>query len=151
MVRPYTDLHIILRTPFSILVEPFITRSTTILLYSRRVRNDRIQSATIFICFRVYFPDTHSWLKVKYARHQSFLGENDEFGELALLDSEPCSASVTAVEETYLLRLDQKTFYELISDYPDVLRGIIQVLSERLRETTRLAMMAGTAPPTNAP
>lgn len=67
------------------------------------------------------------------------LGEKDEFGELALLDSEPRNASVTAVEETYLLRLDQNTFYELIADYPDVLRGIIRVLSQRLRETTRRA------------
>jgi len=78
----------------------------------------------------------------------TFLGENDEFGELALLDSEPRSASVTAVEETYLLRVDQNTFYELISDYPDVLRGIIQVLSGRLRDTTRRATMAGTMSPT---
>ncbi|MBA3871977.1 MAG: cyclic nucleotide-binding domain-containing protein, partial [Anaerolineae bacterium] len=81
----------------------------------------------------------------------TYMGENAEFGELALLDSEPRSASVTAVEETYLLRLDQNTFYELISDYPDVLRGIIQVLSGRLRDTTRLAMTAGAAPLTNAP
>ncbi len=77
----------------------------------------------------------------------TYLGENDEFGELALLDSEPRSASVTAVEETYLLRLDQNTFYELISDYPDVLRGIIQVLSGRLRDTTRRVTMSGAALP----
>ena len=73
----------------------------------------------------------------------TYLGENDEFGELALLDAEPRSASVTAVEETYLLRLDQNTFYELISDYPDVLRGIIQVLSGRLRDTTRRVTQVG--------
>jgi CRP-like cAMP-binding protein len=79
------------------------------------------------------------------------MGENAEFGELALLDSEPRSASATAVEETYLLRLDQNTFYELISDYPDVLRGIIQVLSGRLRDTTRLAMTANASPVTNVP
>ncbi len=78
----------------------------------------------------------------------TYLGENDEFGELALLDSEPRSASVTAVEETYLLRLDQTTFYELISNYPDVLRGIIQMLSQRLRDTTRRATMSGAVVPT---
>ena len=71
----------------------------------------------------------------------AWMGEKDVFGELALLDSEPRNASVTAVEETYLLRLDQNTFYELISDYPEVLRGIIRVLSQRLRETTRRSMM----------
>jgi CRP-like cAMP-binding protein len=71
----------------------------------------------------------------------AWLGEKDVFGELALLDAEPRNASVTAVEETYLLRLDQSTFYELISDYPEVLRGIIRVLSQRLRETTRRSTM----------
>jgi len=71
----------------------------------------------------------------------AWLGEKDVFGELALLDAEPRNASVTAVEETYLLRLDQTTFYELISDYPEVLRGIIRVLSQRLRETTRRSTM----------
>jgi len=71
----------------------------------------------------------------------TWLGEKDVFGELSLLDSEPRNASVTAVEETYLLRLDQNTFYELISDYPEVLRGIIRVLSQRLRETTRRTTM----------
>jgi CRP/FNR family transcriptional regulator, cyclic AMP receptor protein len=67
----------------------------------------------------------------------AWLGEKDVFGELALLDSEPRNASVTAEEETYVLRLDQTTFYELTSDYPEVLRGIIRFLSQRLRETTR--------------
>lgn len=71
----------------------------------------------------------------------AWLAEKDVFGELALLDAEPRNASVTAVEETYLLRLDQNTFYELISDYPEVLRGIIRVLSHRLRETTRRSTM----------
>jgi ATP:ADP antiporter, AAA family len=61
------------------------------------------------------------------------LGEREVVGELALLDSEPRNASVTAVEDTLLLRLDQDAFYELINDYPDVVRGIIRVLTRRLR------------------
>lgn len=65
------------------------------------------------------------------------LADSDVFGELALLDAEPRAASVTALEETYLLRLDQETFYELIADYPEVLRGIIRVLSQRLRDANR--------------
>jgi CRP-like cAMP-binding protein len=72
----------------------------------------------------------------------AWLGEKDVFGELALLDSEPRNASATAVEETYLLRLDQNTFYELISDYPEVLRGIIRVLTQRLRDTTRRSTLS---------
>lgn len=68
------------------------------------------------------------------------LNNADVFGELALLDAEPRAASVTAMDETYLLRLNQETFYELIADYPEVLRGIIRVLSQRLRESNRRGM-----------
>ena len=64
------------------------------------------------------------------------LGERDIFGELAVLDPEPRSASVTAVTDTRLFRLDQEDFYELMSDRIDVVRGIIRVLCQRLRSST---------------
>jgi ATP:ADP antiporter, AAA family len=59
------------------------------------------------------------------------------FGEMAVLDPEPRSASVTAVEDTQLLRLDQQALYELIDDRPEVARGLIQVLSQHLRNRMR--------------
>ena len=61
------------------------------------------------------------------------LGERDIVGEMAVLESARRSASVTAVEETRLLRLDQEPLYELMADHVEVARGIIQVLSSRLR------------------
>ncbi len=61
------------------------------------------------------------------------LGTYDVFGEMALLDSEPRSASVTADEDTLLLRLQQDDFFELFEDHSAIARGIIQVLSRRLR------------------
>jgi len=61
------------------------------------------------------------------------LGEKEIVGEMALLDAEPRMASVTALEPSKLLRLDQDVFYELMSDYVDVARGIIRVLVKRLR------------------
>jgi len=63
----------------------------------------------------------------------NFLGERDVFGEMALLDPEPRVASVTAVEDTRMLRLDQEPFFELMEDRIEVARGIIKVLSRRLR------------------
>ena len=42
------------------------------------------------------------------------LTESDVFGEMAVLDPEPRVASVSAVEQTLLLRLDQESFYELM-------------------------------------
>ena len=65
------------------------------------------------------------------------LGEGDVFGEMALLDPEARVASVTAIEDTQLLRLDREPFYELMEDRIEVARGIIQVLSRRLRDRVK--------------
>lgn len=61
------------------------------------------------------------------------LGERDIVGEMAVLDAAPRLASVEALEETRLLRLEQDAIYELMADYVEVARGIIQVLSSHLR------------------
>lgn len=61
------------------------------------------------------------------------LFSHDVFGEMALLDAETRSASVKALESTTLLRLEQGPFYEFMAANGDVARGIIQVLSQRLR------------------
>jgi CRP/FNR family cyclic AMP-dependent transcriptional regulator len=63
----------------------------------------------------------------------SELGGQDIFGEMALLEAETRSASVTALEDTHLLRLDQAPFYELMADQNEVTWGIIRVLVRRLR------------------
>ena len=65
------------------------------------------------------------------------LAEGDVFGEMALLDTEPRMASVTAIVDTLLLRLAQEPFFELMDDRPEVARGIIRVLSQRLRARAR--------------
>ncbi len=73
-------------------------------------------------------------LSVQYDGHEfDRLGEGDVFGEMALLDGEPRSASVTALEDSILLRLEGEDFDDLLGDYPVVTRGIIHVLSDRLR------------------
>jgi hypothetical protein len=63
----------------------------------------------------------------------NYLGERDVFGEMALLDPEPRSASITVVEQARFFRLDQVPFYELIAERPEVATGIIHVLTNRLR------------------
>jgi CRP-like cAMP-binding protein len=65
-------------------------------------------------------------------------GERDVFGETALLDPEPRPASVTALEDTRLLRVDQEPFYELMADRSEVTRGIIRVLTRRLRTLSQM-------------
>ncbi|MDX1613916.1 MAG: cyclic nucleotide-binding domain-containing protein, partial [Candidatus Promineifilaceae bacterium] len=57
----------------------------------------------------------------------------DAFGEMSILDPAPRSASATAVEESVLLRLDQQTFRELLTDHSDVAWRVMQLLTRRLR------------------
>lgn len=58
----------------------------------------------------------------------------DFFGELALLDPEPRSATATAMTDTLLLRIDQSAFYELMSERGEVARGILKILCRRIRK-----------------
>ena len=61
------------------------------------------------------------------------LGRREIFGELAALDPQPRSASVTAVEDTLLFRLDERVLYEMMAENQALTRGIIQMLCRRLR------------------
>ena len=67
----------------------------------------------------------------------SELADRDVFGEMALLDPEPRVASISALEDTELLSLDQEPFYALMADRMEVARGVIGVLTGRLRERVR--------------
>ena len=61
------------------------------------------------------------------------MGERDVFGELAALDPEPRSASVTANEDSVLLSLEHAPLMELVGDRPEVARGVIRFLCQRVR------------------
>jgi ATP:ADP antiporter, AAA family len=61
------------------------------------------------------------------------LNSRDFFGELSLLDAEPRSASVTSLEDSLLLRIDQHAFYEIMADRMEVIREIMKILCSRLR------------------
>jgi hypothetical protein len=62
------------------------------------------------------------------------MGEGSVFGELAALDPQPRAASVTTLDETLLFSVEQDALYELMAEHPVMLRGIIKILCERLRE-----------------
>ncbi len=67
----------------------------------------------------------------------NYLGERAVFGEMAVLDPEPRSASVTAVEPVLLFRLDQRALYWLMERRIEVVRGVIHVLCQHLRARMR--------------
>ena len=65
------------------------------------------------------------------------LGERECFGEMALLDSAPRSATVTTVDDTNLLKIARDEFHEILTEKPEIALGIIKVLSRRLRTASR--------------
>jgi HEAT repeat protein len=67
----------------------------------------------------------------------SQLDDRDVVGEMAVLDSSPRLASVTAETSAKLLKLDQDPLYELMADRVEVARGIIHVLTHRLRTSMK--------------
>lgn len=55
------------------------------------------------------------------------------FGELALLDGEPRSASVVAIDKTEVLVLRRDDFLKLFTSNPEMAKKVIAVLGRRLR------------------
>ena len=71
------------------------------------------------------------------ARHLAQLGVRDVFGEMAVLDSQPRSASVTVLKDAVLLKIGREDFRDVLQERPGIGLGVIQVLSRRLRTTGR--------------
>jgi CRP/FNR family transcriptional regulator, cyclic AMP receptor protein len=66
------------------------------------------------------------------------LGPGECFGEMALLDAAPRSATVTAESDMRLLVLGSREFSTLIEDVPVVGRRVFAALAKRLREAERV-------------
>jgi serine/threonine protein phosphatase PrpC/CRP-like cAMP-binding protein len=68
-------------------------------------------------------------------------GEGEHFGEMALIDREPRSATVTATEDTRLLAMQRSDFFHVIKHERDLavklLWQFLGVLTSRLRTTSR--------------
>jgi HEAT repeat protein len=63
----------------------------------------------------------------------AILGPRECFGEMAILDDEPRSASIRAVGPTTVLKIDRESFRELINERPQIAFAIFKILSSRLR------------------
>ncbi len=64
------------------------------------------------------------------------LGRHETFGELAILDGSPRSASVVAAEPTTVLMLNRTTVLDLMSRYPTVLDAVLRYLGRLVRRLT---------------
>jgi CRP-like cAMP-binding protein len=63
----------------------------------------------------------------------AILKEKEVFGELSLLDAEARSATVTTNSGCILFSINQEPFYELLETRPEIARGFIKILCQRLR------------------
>jgi ATP/ADP translocase len=59
--------------------------------------------------------------------------KGDFFGELAVLDPEPRSASATALTDGLLLKIGEEDVYELMEDRTEVLRSVMRILCGIIR------------------
>jgi CRP/FNR family cyclic AMP-dependent transcriptional regulator len=65
------------------------------------------------------------------------LGVDSIFGEMALIDSEPRSATAIALTDAELVPVSEKQFLFLVSQTPYFALKVMRVLAQRLRATTR--------------
>jgi porphyrinogen peroxidase len=63
------------------------------------------------------------------------LGPGDFFGEIALIDGRPRSASAIADGDVHLLVLDHRAFDALLDEFPGIGRQVARTLVERVRRT----------------
>ncbi|WP_432821563.1 cyclic nucleotide-binding domain-containing protein [Trichloromonas sp.] len=68
------------------------------------------------------------------------LGPDDTFGEMAVLDVAPRSATARVIEDAHLLSICKNDFEELCDSYPalglKLMRNIIRIFSKRIRESS---------------
>ncbi len=64
------------------------------------------------------------------------LGPGEAFGEMAVLDAEPRSATAQTQAETEVLRIGSEEFYGVLREQGEIAEGVIRMLTHRLREST---------------
>lgn len=66
----------------------------------------------------------------------SLLDPGDYFGELALLDDAPRSASVMVMEKAELLQIPRPAFMDMIAEHPSCMQAVVRNLVARIRALT---------------
>ncbi|HSV91473.1 MAG TPA: cyclic nucleotide-binding domain-containing protein [Desulfobacterales bacterium] len=75
-------------------------------------------------------------------RHIVTMAAGDTFGEMELIDIQPCEASVRAIEDTVTLTLSNHDLYRVskvdMKTYAMLIMNLAREISRRLRQTDRL-------------
>lgn len=67
----------------------------------------------------------------------NLIGPNEVFGEIALLDGQPRTADATALTNCELVFLDRRDFLPILSEEPAVAIKLLEIVSRRLRRTSK--------------
>ena len=70
---------------------------------------------------------------MKGTRTLTELGEGEVVGELALLDPAPRGATVRALSDVVVLRIDAGPFFQIMHEKHEIARAVMRVLARRLR------------------
>jgi CRP/FNR family transcriptional regulator, cyclic AMP receptor protein len=66
-------------------------------------------------------------------RQLASLCAGDFFGEIALIDGRPRTATVVARDDLLLLRWSRNAFLRLVDEQPATRHGVLMALTERIR------------------
>jgi hypothetical protein len=66
----------------------------------------------------------------------AYLGQSQIFGEMAIIDHTPRSATVTAIEETHIIEVDETNFETVFMANPGFSMKMLKILVERLRKSS---------------
>lgn len=120
-------------------------------LFTRFIRTYR-QGETVFeegAYGREMFVVHTGWVRISMAgsdgeRLLAVLGPGEIFGEMALVDDAPRSATATVEEkDTKLVVVDHPKFFYLITQQPAFALTLLQILARRIRDLER--QLAGSA------
>ncbi len=67
----------------------------------------------------------------------SKLSQGQFFGEMSILDGQPRSADVVAIDDADCLVLDRQAFESLVRAHPELALGVLKEVVGRLRETSK--------------
>ena len=67
----------------------------------------------------------------------SVMGPDEVIGELSVLDGQPCSANVIALEPVTLATIDRAPLLQVLGESPQLSIRLIEVLAQRLRHVSR--------------
>jgi CRP/FNR family transcriptional regulator len=75
-------------------------------------------------------------------RQLRVMGENEFFGEMAIFEREPRSATVRALDEARVLKVDTRTLLRRMKEDPTLAFNILETLSRRIRQLSEVAAAA---------